>query len=126
MLKIKCKDKKLKKLIKWCANYYNITDAKIRVVYKKNLNFEAVAGPSDKGGYEIIIRSKWSNATIFHEMTHIKQFYFGELSGFNHKTYAIWKGSKYYYNERAYFSLPWEIEARAAEGELHYYHHQHS
>jgi hypothetical protein len=47
--------------------------------------------------------------TFFHEMTHVKQYLYGELE--QKRSHRVWKGTKWPNKEYSY--APWEMEARA-------------
>ena len=69
-------------------------------------------------GYEIRINSRFNDyrmiRTIFHEMTHVKQFARGELE--MGTKVDKFKGKEY---KRAdYWTAPWEVEARKAEKKM--------
>ena len=69
-------------------------------------------------GYEIRINSRFNDyrmiRTIFHEMTHVKQFALGELE-LGTKVDKF-KGKKY--KREDYWNAPWEVEARKAEKKM--------
>jgi len=64
----------------------------------------------DDDEYQVIISpliETWEELvkTIFHEMTHVKQYCFNELSG------DVWHGTPCSVYDMEYHQLPWEAEA---------------
>lgn len=51
--------------------------------------------------------------TMYHELTHIRQYATGKLK--NRHLYCIWEGKKYGYTDIDYWEQPWELEAMAME-----------
>lgn len=54
---------------------------------------------------------------LSHELIHIKQYYFNELS-VNNSNFAIWKGDTIYKNDKDYKNYPWEKEAFSNQSEI--------
>ena len=91
-------------------------DIRLKVIFTKfkNAYGDAYGFEDDPTSYEIRLSSTASDKrlvqTIYHEMCHIKQFYF---EGLELGDKPVWKGETFSNTE--YWNAPWEVEARKFE-----------
>ena len=91
-------------------------DIKVKVILTKfkNAYGDAYGFEDNPENFEIRLSSKANDKrlvqTIYHEMCHIKQFYFEGLELGNK---PVWKGKTF--SNADYWDAPWEVEARKFE-----------
>ena len=91
-------------------------DLKLKVIFTKfkNAYGDAYGFEDDSESFEIRLSSKANDRrlvqTIYHEMCHIKQFYF---EGLELGEKPVWKGKTF--SNADYWDAPWEVEARKFE-----------
>ena len=98
--------------IRYCVMRYNMQDFELVVkLGKRNTLYDGLSDTTGIGEYKIwIYPNKHELQTVFHEMTHIKQFYFYELD--MDGSVPKWMGKK---NGQSYSKCPWEKEANKME-----------
>ena len=105
---------------RWAVDHYGLWDLtiasdRLTIVYTK---FKSAYGDAYQDGDDYIIRlsdrynDKLTIMTVFHEMTHVKQYEFDNL---DLGTPATFKGKEY---KVEYWDAPWEVEARKAEKKM--------
>tara|TARA_B100001094_G_scaffold317489_1_gene359956 strand:- start:2517 stop:2951 length:435 start_codon:yes stop_codon:yes gene_type:complete len=106
---------------KWALEYYNLHLELIPVTELKIIftRFDSAYGDAYHDGHYYIVRlsdqynDKLTIKTVFHEVTHIKQYFY---DGLDLGTPAKFKGKKY--KKTTYENAPWEVEARKAEKKM--------
>jgi hypothetical protein len=110
------------KAIKYAVYRYGIQDIDlVAKLGKPNKKAWGYSDDNEVSGYKIWIYPASSQgegileilSTVFHEMTHIKQFHLGELD--LNRLIPRWKGKKC---KADYKNQPWEIEAHEMEAVL--------
>lgn len=103
----------------WALGYYNLypeADDQVRFIFTR---FDSAYGDAYHDGHYYIVRlsdqynDKLTIKTVFHEVTHIKQYFY---DGLDLGTPAKFKGKKY--KKTTYENAPWEVEARKAEKKM--------
>lgn len=103
----------------YAKDYYDLggCDITVKFVGEDGENNGSMA-TTDQGNFWVWITPCYSTKTlletIFHEMTHVKQFVFdGWDMGDDEDTVVCWKGKEREYDEDTdYWNAPWEVEAR--------------
>ena len=127
MLKIQVKSKgwwqpevvkQLRKAATWACKYHDLMVSPIPIQIK-------LCGPSNIYGdsidldHKVVIRlfacEEWL-PTLFHEMTHARQYIYGDLQ--LELDHAYWLGNLIVRNKNKYQEEPWEVEARKCEDEM--------
>lgn len=98
--------------VRYCVTRYGMEDLTLSVkLGKENTLYDGLSDTKDDGGYKVwIYPNKHELQTVFHEMTHIKQFYYGELDMLG--SVPKWMGKKC---GKSYAKCPWEKEANKME-----------
>jgi hypothetical protein len=139
MMRVKCKDKKVRQFAEWVVNYYNIRRGEVKIVATEKKDKNA-AYAEDFGGYRYELtlhmpsireRGNLIIACVAHELTHIKQYQQNNLGDTGRGSHAvvtwknqIWRGDEVR-NDHDYFFNPWEIEARYMESPLCWFYMKH-
>ena len=106
--------------VHWAVSHYGlwdltITSDRLRIVLTR---FKSAYGDAYQDGDEYIIRlsdrynDRLTLMTVFHEMTHVKQY---EFDGLDLGTPSTFKGKAF---DVDYWDAPWEVEARKAEKKM--------
>lgn len=100
----------------------------ITIILKKEVPFYAEMDETGTNRFTVWIQNKmtkkWVLVSIFHEMTHIKQFITGQMKDLNPEgTKVIWNSRILEYDDddplrRDYYRAPWEVEAYGREHTL--------
>ena len=104
----------------WAVDHYGLWDLtiasdRLTIVLTR---FKSAFGDAYQIDDDYVIRisdrysDKLTLMTVFHEMTHIKQY---EFDGLDLGTPAMFKGESFRGN---YWDAPWEVEARKAEKKM--------
>ncbi len=103
----------VKRAIRFAARRYGMKDLDLKVkLGKPSKRFYGFSSYDDDSGFKIwIYPSEALLRTVFHEMTHVKQQWYGELD-LNAPGAPRWKGKKC---KAKYYKQPWEIEAHKLE-----------
>lgn len=126
---LKCPDKKrFLPYVKRAAHFYAseliskrmCESIFVQIVFKVSdeFGFASIADYNDAGkprGFEIEINpnigARYILETLAHEMTHVKQYVYGETN----ETLSKWKGASVDSEKISYWKHPWEIEAHGVE-----------
>ena len=105
------------KAIRFAALRYGMKNLELNVkLGKPSKKYDGFSAHDDDLGFKIwIYPGDALIRTIFHEMTHVKQTWYGELD-LNAPGAPRWKGKKC---KAKYRNQPWEIEARKMEKVLY-------
>jgi hypothetical protein len=116
--------------VEFAIKYYKLENNKATLTVKLQTGMledaEADADKLKNNRYEIRLnKSRLASdkilPSIFHEMTHVKQFMFDRLN--MRGNCASWRGETYPTDSpAAYFLSPWEMEARAMEEALLFFY----
>ena len=107
----------VKKAVKFATHRYGMKDLELKIkLGKPSEQYFGFSAYDDDIGFEIwIYPSDAILRTVFHEMTHVKQTWYGELD-MNAPGAPRWKGKKC---KAKYKNQPWEIEAHKMEKVLY-------
>lgn len=110
--------KQLRKAATWACKHHDLMVSPIPIQIK-------LCGPSNIYGdsidldHKVVIRlfacEEWL-PTLFHEMTHARQYIYGDLQ--LELDHAYWLGNLIVRNKNEYQEEPWEVEARKCEDEM--------
>lgn len=107
--------KRMKKAIEWFTTRYGITKEVCLFHEPRPFNLGSMGYDNKNKRYGVFISPEnhlsWDATyrTLFHELWHVKQHFFHEMS---HK-HDKWRGKDY--SKVDYQHLPWEVEAYAVE-----------
>ena len=103
---------RIAKAVRYSAYRYGMQDLDLDIkLGGKNGKYYGFSDFDIDSGFKIwLYPSDMLLRTVFHEMTHIKQFYRGDLD--MDKSTPRWKGKKY---KQPYWLCPWEQEAHEME-----------
>lgn len=138
-VEVRCDDEAITNMITWAARHYDLYNITITVKKApKGSDCSARVHPSrrtKKRNY-YVIELNWDaiaeyqhnvHCTVFHEMTHVKQF---EKDGLRYLggTRNRFQGQIWHFDENniyEYFDAPWEQEARLAESPMYWLYRKH-
>ena len=127
MLKIRVKAKpywgveavdQVRKAATWACKYHDLSVSPIPI-HIKLCRPSNIYGDSIDLDHKVVIRlfacEEWL-PTLFHEMTHARQYIYGDLQ--LELDHAYWKGKLVVRNKSKYQQEPWEVEARKFEKKM--------